>query len=149
MDVRYGFLSADTISDNYLTLVVDTDKTTDNRNQHFYASVFTPECKNSSNVLSKEGLFDIPAVMWFVWHYERVCSSSVVLLAACETTVQLQKKQKYLQQKQVFVLSSIIPLSVLHYGADHWSIWYLYCTSLMVIYACSKCLHNQKSDTKY
>lgn len=63
MDARYGFLSADKITDNYLTLVADTDITTDNRNQHFYASVFTPECKNSSNVLSKEGLFDTPAVM--------------------------------------------------------------------------------------
>lgn len=47
MDARCGFLSADKITDNYLTLVADTDITTDNRNQHFYASVFTPECKNS------------------------------------------------------------------------------------------------------
>lgn len=47
MDARCGFLSADKITDNYLTLVANTDITTDNRNQHFYASVFTPECKNS------------------------------------------------------------------------------------------------------
>lgn len=46
--------------------------------------------------------------------HQRVCSSSLVLLAARETTVKLQTKLKYLQQKQVFVLSSIIPLSVLH-----------------------------------
>lgn len=35
MDTRCGFLSADTITDNYLTVKGGTDKITDNRDQHF------------------------------------------------------------------------------------------------------------------
>lgn len=49
--------AADTITDNRLTLMSDTDKITDNRNQNFYAFSCTAECQRGSDVEIKDGLF--------------------------------------------------------------------------------------------
>lgn len=61
-DVQSGFFSADRITNNHLTLVADTDKKTDNRN-NFMLSLCTPECKKGWDIVSKDGLFD-NALLW-------------------------------------------------------------------------------------
>lgn len=47
------FFSPDIITDNYLILVADTDKITNNRNQHLYAFSCTPESKEVKDVVGK------------------------------------------------------------------------------------------------
>ena len=54
-DAQYVTFSADTITDNYMTCVVDTDKINNNRNQNLYTFSCTPNCE----VVSRDGLFDI------------------------------------------------------------------------------------------
>lgn len=53
-DAQYGAFSADRITDNYVTLMADTDKITNNGNQHLCTFSCTPECE----VVSRDGIFD-------------------------------------------------------------------------------------------
>lgn len=55
--LTFPLRAADTITDNRLTLMSDTDKITDNRNQNFYAFSCTAECQRGSDVEIKDGLF--------------------------------------------------------------------------------------------
>lgn len=60
----FFFLSADIITDNYLTIMADTHKITNNRNQHFNAFFFTHTWVQKRLRCSKQRLFAWCSIAW-------------------------------------------------------------------------------------